>query len=248
MELQEKLLSECLQKYQLSNEVIAAYRKCPRHKFILQKYSMEEIYSDYPLPIYEDEEFVSTISQPSFVMLMIDMLDLRPFHKVLELGAGSGWNAALMSCLVEKVVSIEIIPSLASQTRDRLKHLGFHNVEVIHGDGAHGFLPEAPFDRAIFTAGATDLPRAFHQQMKIGGKLLFVLKTPSVDYLYLMVKHQNYFEEISRLPCSFVPMRGERPAMIEDDLTFLTKSQTKLRISPNSREDGKDSVFSVSYT
>jgi protein-L-isoaspartate(D-aspartate) O-methyltransferase len=248
MEMQEKLLSECLKKYQLSPEVITAFRKCPRHKFILQNYSMEEIYSDFPLPIYEDEEFVSTISQPSFVMLMIDMLELRPFHKVLELGAGSGWNAALMSCLVEKVISIEIIPSLAAQTRERLKHLGFHNIEIIYGDGAHGFLPEAPFDRAIFTAGATDLPRAFHQQIKIGGKLLFVLKTATVDYLYLMVKHQNYFEEVSRLPCSFVPMRGEKSAVVEDDLSFLTRSENMLRISPNSQDDGKDSVFSVSYT
>src|SRR5688572_26577548 len=123
MDYQESLLQYCCSKYKLSEEVIYAYKKCPRHKFIHLNYSMEEMYADYPLTIYEDENFVSTISQPSFVMLMIDMLDIKPCHKVLELGAGSGWNAALMSCLAEKVVSIEIIPSLAEETKDNLKTL-----------------------------------------------------------------------------------------------------------------------------
>lgn len=248
MDLLENLLQECKQKYDLSPEVIEAFRRCPRHKFILINYSMEEMYMDAPLAIYEDENFVSTISQPSFVLLMIDMLDLHPYHKVLELGAGSGWNAALMSRLVSKVITIEIIPSLTIQTRDRLKHLGFTNVEVIQGDGAHGFLPEAPFDRAIFTAGATDLPRAFHQQVKVGGKLIFVLKGPTVDYLFLLEKFPGYYEELSRLPCSFVPMKGERRADPTEDFTSLLQSPRKLRIYPAPESSDKDSVFSVSYT
>jgi protein-L-isoaspartate(D-aspartate) O-methyltransferase len=246
MDFQEKLLLECLAKYRLSQEVIEAYRKCPRHKFILQPYSMEEMYSDHPLTIYEDAHFISTISQPSFVLLMIEMLELRPYHKVLELGAGSGWNAALMSCLVERVVSIEIIPSLAAQTRERLKHLGFSKVDIITGDGAHGFLPEAPYDRGIFTAGATDLPRAFHQQIKTGGRLLFVLKTPTIDFLLLLEKKEDCFEEITRLPCSFVPMKGEKAVNFQNDLSRVIVSSNKIKIYPNPETDGNDSVFSDS--
>src|SRR5690606_23368583 len=118
-----------LSKYPLSPEVISAYKKSPRHQFIKRPYSMEEMYGDYPLAIYEDDEFISTISQPSFVLLMIDMLDLKSDHKVLELGAGSGWNAALMSYIAKEVVSIEIIPSLAEETRENLKSMGFPNVK-----------------------------------------------------------------------------------------------------------------------
>jgi protein-L-isoaspartate(D-aspartate) O-methyltransferase len=241
---QDELLEHCLKKYSLSEEVINAYRKCPRHKFIKKTYTLEEMYSDYPLHIYEDEKFVSTISQPSFVLLMIQMLDLRPFHHVLEIGAGSGWNAALMGCMVEKVDSIEIIPSLASETRENLRGLGFKNVEIICGDGARGFYPDAPYDRAVFTAGATDLPRAFHQQIKLGGKLLFVLKTPDVDLLLLMEKKNDYFEEISRVHCSFVPMKGEKSAQPSQDLSPLAYSDKKIKIYQNSSTEGKDSVFS----
>jgi protein-L-isoaspartate(D-aspartate) O-methyltransferase len=242
---QEILLNLCRSKYKLSKEIIEAYIKCPRHKFVSRSFSMEEIYADHPLPLFEDSHRVSTISQPSFVMRMIDLLDLKPFHKVLELGAGSGWNAALMSCLVEKVVTIEIIPGLAQETRERLKHLSFMNVEVIQGDGAHGFLPEAPYDRGIFTAGATDLPKAFHQQMKSGGKLLFVLKGSDMDYLLLLVKTADGFEELMRLPCSFVPMTGEKEAKVNPEVNALMAEGRKLKIRPNSESGGMDSVFSV---
>jgi protein-L-isoaspartate(D-aspartate) O-methyltransferase len=240
MDYQEKLLEYARQKYPLSSEVIAAYRKCPRHKFIQRPYSMEEMYGDYPLDIYHDEDFVSTISQPSFVMLMIDMLDLKPQHKVLELGAGSGWNAALMSCMAKEVVSIEIIPSLAEQTRENLKQMGFTNVKVITGDAASGFAPDAPYDRGIFTAGATDLPRAFYEQIKVGGKLLFVLKTEGVDLLLLLIKRENFFEEVSRLCCSFVPMKGVKKA----GLKRAAIPESRLKISLNTRPGEYDSVFS----
>lgn len=244
---QDKLLELIQRKYKLSDKVILAYKKCPRHKFLHQHYSMEEIYTDFPLPIYDDEHFVSTISQPSFVLLMIDMLDLTPSCKVLEIGAGSGWNAALMSTMCEKVVTIEIIPKLANETRENLGNLGFQNVVVIKGDGSHGFLPEAPYDRGVFTAGATDLPRAFHEQFKVGGKLLFVLKTSDVDLLLLLEKKSDHFEELSRLHCTFVPMKGEKEARLDYSLDRFARENSPIKIYLNPEAGGNDSVFSNSY-
>lgn len=245
MDYQNHLLDHCRQKYQLSQKVIDAFKKCPRHKFIHQNYSMEEMYGDYPLTLFQDEQFVSTISQPSFVLLMLDMLDLQTCHKVLELGAGSGWNAALMSCLVEKVVSIEIIPSLATETRENLKTLNFNNIEIITGDGAMGFSPEAPYDRGIFTAGATDLPIAFHDQIKVNGKLLFVLKTASGDLLLNLLKKEDHFLEIGRLHCSFVPLKGIKNVPVTNDLQELVIRNQRIRISKSPRKGERDSLFST---
>lgn len=234
-----------MSKYKLSEQVIYAYKKYPRHKFIHLNYSMEEMYSDYPLTIYEDEQFVSTISQPSFVMLMIDMLDIKPCHKVLEIGAGSGWNAALMSYLAEKVVSIEIIPSVAQETRETLHTLGINKVTIITGDGAIGYPPDAPYDRGIFTAGATDLPLAFHEQIAVGGKLLFVLKTHNVDLLLTLIKEEDHFREVNRLLCSFVPMKGQKEARITSDLDDLIQSNQRIKIYPSDLKGERDSVFST---
>lgn len=233
----EKLLSYSISRYHLSHEVADAYRKCPRHLFVQGNYNLEEKYADYPLGIYQDEHFVSTISQPSFVLLMLDMLDLHPGDKVIELGAGSGWNAALMSQLVGptgKVISIEIIPSLAEATRENLQKMHFRNVEIIYGDAALGYPSEAPYDRGIFTAGATDLPCAFHDQIKVGGKLLFVLKGYRyADSLILLEKKADHFVSIDSLACSFVPMKGEKATAPVPELDLVIESRGKIRIYPN---------------
>lgn len=207
---------------------------------------MEEMYMDYPLDIYSDEKYVSTISQPSFVLLMIDMLKLKPSDKVLELGAGSGWNAALMSCLCEKVVSVEIIPQLAKETRENLQKLGFKNVQIIEGDAAFGYAKEAPYDKGVFTAGATDLPRAFFEQIKDGGLLLFVLKTNFVDLLLLLEKKGDTFEELKRIHCSFVPMKGAKASHPDGSLDEVYERRGPLRIKLNPEKGGNDAVFSVS--
>ncbi len=248
MNEQDRLLEYARIKFELSPEVVKAYKKAPRHLFLKIPYSMDEIYQDHPLEIYRDSEFVSTISQPSFVMMMIDMLKLKPGHNVLELGAGSGWNAALMSHIVGekgKVVSLEIIPSLAQETRENLKHLGYKNVEIIQADGAHGYAKEAPYDRAIFTAGATDLPQAFHDQIKVGGKLLFVLKTSGVDVLLLLDKKEDHFEEVSRELCSFVPMTGEKGVGQSHESSFLKGLEGRMLIYPSDSSKGNESIFSI---
>jgi protein-L-isoaspartate(D-aspartate) O-methyltransferase len=245
MDKQHELLRLILSRYALPRPIIEAYLRCPRHRFVKASYSLDEIYADYPLEIFRRGEFVSTISQPSFVLLMIDLLRLEPHHRVLELGAGSGWNAALMSCLCAQVVTVEIIPELARETRANLRELGFSNVVVVEGDGAFGCEAYAPYDRGIFTAGASDLPRAFFAQIRDGGLLLFVLKTNYGDLLLLLEKVAGHFEERSRLRCSFVPVTGAKHANPHEKIDELLMTPGKIKIFPNSRGGGIDSVFSV---
>jgi len=154
----------------------------------------------------------STISQPSFVLRMLDLLQLRPGHRVFELGAGSGWNAALIAHLVGPgghVSSLEIIPDVAKTATQTMERLGVRNVSVIEGDGGDGYAAGAPYDRAIFTAGAYDLPKAFFQQVADDGLMLAVLKNPGGgDNLLLLRKRANHFELLEAMPCGFVQLRG----------------------------------------
>lgn len=244
----EKLLSQSVNRYHLSPEVVEAYRACPRHLFIKENYSIEEMYADYPLGIYQDKNFVSTISQPSFVLLMLDMLGLDPGHKVFELGAGSGWNAALMGYIVGphgKVVSLEIIPDLARESRENLKQLGIKNVFIMEGDGARGYPEEAPYDRGVFTAGSTDLPRAFHEQIKVGGKLLFVLQGHfDSDLLILLEKKEDHFESLRTMACQFVPLKGPSDIPSDPESDAIIETRSKILIYPRKapRLEGKNYV------
>lgn len=144
---------------------------------------------------------------------MIDMLDLKHGQKVFELGAGSGWNAALMSKLVGpegKIVSLEIISELADRARETLKRNNITNVSILNQDGGPGYADEAPYDRAIFTAGSPDLPRAFFNQIKENGILLYIFKNQSgSDQLFLLHKKEDHFESSETFLCSFVPVTGK---------------------------------------
>jgi protein-L-isoaspartate(D-aspartate) O-methyltransferase len=160
----------------------------------------------------DDDDVPSTISQPSFVLRMVDLLQLAPGHRVFELGTGSGWNAALMGRLVGsagQVYTVELIPEMATAATAALEALGIDNVDVIVGDGGGGYAPGAPYDRAIFTAGAYDLPRPFHDQVKEGGLLLAVLKSAGGgDNLFLLRKGVDHFVSVDAVPCGFVQLRG----------------------------------------
>ena len=216
----------------ISEATDSAYLATPRHRFVkryresgakewheVRKENLEEhlatLYANKPLILYgEDEDNIaSTISQPSFVLRMLDMLQLRPGQTVFELGAGSGWNAALMGHLVGPqghVYSLEFIPEVAKTAGDTISALGIKNVSIIVGDGGEGYAAGAPYDRAIFTAGAYDLPHHFYEQMKDNGLLLIVIKTEGGgDNLFLLRKTQNHFESLESQPCGFVQMRGK---------------------------------------
>lgn len=215
----------------LSDAVRRAFLTVPRHLFI-QRYcdddekwhdisenNLEEhlstLYENQAMAIFEDKAagLISTISQPSLVLKMIELLNLSPGQRVFELGAGSGWNAALMGQLVgEKgaVDSVEIIPQLIEPARRTVAALGLSQVHIIHGDGGDGLPGREPYDRAIFTAGSYDIPAIFFQQVRVGGLLLMVLKNRGGgDCLYLLRKEADYFVAIDSAAVGFIPVTGK---------------------------------------
>jgi protein-L-isoaspartate O-methyltransferase len=145
---------------------------------------------------------------------MLDKLKLQKGQKVLELGAGSGWNAGLMGHIVGpkgRVVSLEIISDMVISARESVHALKLKQVDIRNGDGGNGYEPEAPYDRAVFTAGAYDLPQDFYRQIKNGGLLLMVLKNKggAAATLLLLEKKKDYFQSIDSSLCDFIPMRGK---------------------------------------
>jgi protein-L-isoaspartate(D-aspartate) O-methyltransferase len=209
-----------------------AYLATPRHLFVkrfrewgtqewreVHEENLEEhlatLYANKPLILYgEDDDAVpSTISQPSFVLRMLEMLQLRAGQTVFELGAGSGWNAALMGNLVGPeghVYSLELIPEVAKTAAETIATLGIKSVSIIAADDGEGYAPGAPYDRAIFTAGTYDLPGHFYAQVKDRGLLLIAIKTEGEgDNLFLLRKTQDHFESLESQAAGFVQMRGK---------------------------------------
>lgn len=215
----------------LDDAIADAFLATPRHRFVTryrqwpqrewQEVTAENLaqhlptlYSNDALMLWDDEQAttLSTISQPSLVLAMLQLLQLAPGQRVFELGAGSGWNAALMGRLVAptgQVYSLEIIPALAQQAAAAVAGLGIDNVQIIAADGGEGYAPGAPYDRAIFTAGSYDLPRHFYTQLKEDALLLLVLKEEGGgDLLVLLQKKGDHFQSLESFPVGFVPMTG----------------------------------------
>jgi len=184
-------------------QVLAALRTVPRHLFVPPAWRAES-YADYPLPIGEDQ----TISQPSLVALMTHLLRPRPGDVMLEVGTGSGYQAALLSRLVRRVHSIEIVGPLARQAAERLARLGYTNVEVRQGDGYAGWPDKAPFDGIIVTAGAPHVPKPLLDQLKPGGRMVIpVGPANSTQRLKLITKDaKGRVRERIIIPVRFVPL------------------------------------------
>jgi protein-L-isoaspartate(D-aspartate) O-methyltransferase len=161
-------------------------------------------YEDRPLPIGEDQ----TISQPYIVALMTELLGLKGGEKVLEIGTGSGYQAAILAEIAKEVYTIEIIESLANTAEERLQKMGYKNITVKWGDGYQGWEEHAPFDGVIVTAAPDHIPQPLVDQLKIGGRMVI----PVGDYfqeLKLLTKTEEGVKEKSVLPVRFVPMTGE---------------------------------------
>ncbi len=182
--------------------VLDAMSTVERHKFVpgnLEKLA----YGDHPLPIGADQ----TISQPYIVALMTERLELKDTDRVFEVGAGSGYQAAILSLLVEEVYTVEIIQSLADSAARRLESLGFHNVHVRYGDGFLGWPEAAPFDAIIITCAPPRLPEPLVEQLAEGGRLIVPLGEDfQMLTLYTKVRGKLQKEEI--IPVIFVPMKG----------------------------------------
>lgn len=180
--------------------VLTAMSKVERHRFVPKEY-VKEAYNDYPLPIGMGQ----TISQPYVVAAMTEALDVRAGMKVLEIGTGSGYQSAILAEMGAIVKTIEIIPELAEKARETLRELGYHNVEVIVGDGYLGLPQYAPFDRIIITAAPPSIPDALVQQLAIGGKMVLPVGTIDQD-LILLEKTKEGVKQTYLFPVRFVPM------------------------------------------
>lgn len=185
--------------------VIHAMQRVQRHEFVLPEY-LDEAYLDRALPINEGQ----TISQPSLVAIMTEVLELQPDDTVLEVGTGSGYQAAVLGVIVAEVYSIEIIENLAVSAAERLDRLGYNNVTVIPGDGYYGLAREAPFDAIIVTAAAGHVPPPLIEQLKPGGRMIIpVGPVYSVQVLILLEKTADgSISTRQLLPVRFVPMTG----------------------------------------
>jgi len=160
-------------------------------------------YEDYPVLI----GYGQTISQPYIVAFMTELLDVRKEHRVLEIGTGSGYQAAILSQLAKEVYTVEIVPQLAMSAADTLKRLGYKNVLVREGDGYHGWPEKAPFDRIILTAAPPELPQIVVNQLKPGGRLLAPLGHAINQQITLVEKAvDGKITTRSLLPVRFVPM------------------------------------------
>jgi len=185
--------------------VIEAMGKIPRHLFV-GKSLMNKAYADYPLPIGEGQ----TISQPYVVALMTEALHLTPTDKVLEIGTGSGYQAAVLAEIVNEVYSIEIRKALAERASKRLEALGYRNVRVKYADGYYGWKEHAPFDAIIITAAANHIPPPLLKQLNKGGRLILPLGSTLYYQTLTLVKKKDGDLDIEQMgPVSFVPMTGK---------------------------------------
>ena len=183
--------------------VLDIMKAVPRHEFVPDAYR-KSAYEDGPLPI----GYGQTISQPFIVAFMTEHLQVEPTHKVLEIGTGSGYQAAVLGRLADHVYTIEIVTELARDSKSRLKAMGYNNVTVLAGDGYKGWPEEAPFDRIIVTAAPEEIPQKLVDQLKTGGRMVVpVGKQFGIQYIWVITK-QNDGTVIKDkvLPVRFVPM------------------------------------------
>ncbi len=178
-----------------------AMKKVPRHKFVPSG-EVKRAYQDGPLAI----GYGQTISQPYIVAYMTEKLDLKSTDKVLEIGTGSGYQAAILSEIVRQVYTVEIIDELGKKAKTKLANLGYSNVHVILGDGYYGYKSQAPYDAIIVTAAAEYIPPPLIQQLREGGKMIIPVGTPfTTQYLILVEKKNGKASSKNLLPVRFVP-------------------------------------------
>ena len=183
--------------------VIQAMRQVPRHQFVTES-GQESSYEDRPLPI----GYGQTISQPYIVAFMTEALKLQPKDKVLEIGTGSGYQAAVLAEIVSEVYTIEIIEPLAKRAGQTLSQLGYRNVSVRAGDGYQGWPTESPFDAIILTAAPDHIPQPLLDQLAVGGRLILPVGK-SLQELILVNRTTDGYHQQVLLPVAFVPMTGE---------------------------------------
>jgi len=184
--------------------VLAAMNEIPREEFVPEE-DRHTAYRDDPIQI----GWGQTISQPYMTALMAQELELTGGERVLEVGAGSGYAAAVLGALAEHVVTVEIVPELAEMARENLRRAGRdRNVEVVSGDGSQGYAPGAPYDAISVAAGAPDIPPALVNQLRDGGRLVIPVGSWTDQELQVIVRHGKRLDSRVATGCRFVPLRG----------------------------------------
>jgi protein-L-isoaspartate(D-aspartate) O-methyltransferase len=184
--------------------VLDAMARIPREEFVSEDHR-PQAYEDAPVDI----GYGQTISQPYMTALMVESLQLQGYERVLDVGSGSGYHAAVLAALSARVVSIEIVPELAEQARFNLGKIGLlHKVEVVCGDGSEGFPPEAPYDAISVAAGAPEVPQSLLDQLADPGCLVIPVGSLAEQDLHVVEKNEGRFRRSIRSGCRFVPLRG----------------------------------------
>jgi protein-L-isoaspartate(D-aspartate) O-methyltransferase len=185
--------------------VLDAMRRVPRHEFVPEE-RRSQAYFDSPLPIGHGQ----TISQPYIVAFMTQALEISPEHRVLEIGTGSAYQAAILATLAKEVYTIEIVAPLAERARETLTRLGYRNVQVRSGNGYFGWPDQAPFDRIMVTAAPDEVPSALVEQLKVNGLMAIPVGTITQE-LRILRRTASGSETLATLPVRFVPMTGKPP-------------------------------------
>jgi protein-L-isoaspartate(D-aspartate) O-methyltransferase len=185
--------------------LMQAMEKVPRENFVAPEF-LGQAYADAPLPIGVGQ----TISQPYMVATMVEALELAPSDRVLEVGAGTGYEAAILAELAAEVWTIERHAELAEWARQILSSMGYSNVHVVLGDGSVGLAEKAPFDKILVAAGAPRVPQALTEQLTLGGRLVLPVGTRTEQLLQIVTKTETGPVISGRVMCSFVPLVGEQ--------------------------------------
>ncbi|WP_346861899.1 protein-L-isoaspartate(D-aspartate) O-methyltransferase [uncultured Draconibacterium sp.] len=185
-------------------KVLAAFREVPRHEFVLPEY-LDYAYTDRPLPIEEGQ----TISQPYVVAFMTEALDLQQTDRVLEVGTGSGYQAAILAQLCDSVYTIEIFETLTLKAQKAFKKLDYATIHCKIGDGYEGWQEKAPFDAIIVTCSPSHIPVPLQEQLAEGGRLIIPVHENRVQHLVLLQKKNGKIRQRNVLPVRFVPMIDE---------------------------------------
>ena len=183
--------------------VLSAMREVPRHRFVPAAVAAKA-YGDHSLPI----GFGQTISQPYVVGRMTQLLRVEPHHRVLEIGCGSGYQAAVLGRLARTVFTLERVSELARRASALLKDLGYDNVSVKSLDGTYGFAANAPYDRILVAAGASEIPRPLLDQLAVGGRMIVPVGDEKTQRLRVVKKRRDHFGQEEKDEVTFVPLLG----------------------------------------
>jgi protein-L-isoaspartate(D-aspartate) O-methyltransferase len=198
--------SQLRQRGICDERLLAAMSKVPRHEFVSRQ-NWNEAYADHPVPIAEKQ----TTSQPYMIAAMIQAAEIKPEDRVLEIGAGSGYQTALLAELANQVFAVERYASLAEAAQKALERLGYRNAKIVTGDGSLGLPEAAPYDAIIVSAAAPRVPQALMDQLAVGGRLLIPVGEADQQVLQLAQRHADGSTSVRTLEgCRFVPLIGEQ--------------------------------------